>query len=264
MNQQSSAQRRYAPLLALGACLLSACASPGGADALEPTEVAVLGAIHGDHRTSESWGIDELRAVLRAYQPDAVLCEVPPDRLDQALAEFNSTGAVEEARVQRFPELTEAVFPLQAELGYTIAPCAAWTQAMADRRSEQLTAWKTARPEDSSAVDAGFASINGFVSARGDEDDPRLIHTDAYDEAVRRGMQPYADLFGEELGDGGWEQINAAHWALLDEALEGRSGQRVLIVFGAWHKYWFRDRISQDANLIELDLKPFLAPSGDE
>jgi hypothetical protein len=93
-------------------------------------------------------------------------------------------------------------------------------------------------------------------------DDPLLIHTDAYDEAVRRGMRPYADLFGEELGEGGWEQINAAHWALLDAALEERPGQRVLIVFGSWHKYWFRDRIAEDSGLIELDLKPFLVPAG--
>ncbi len=199
---------------------------------------------------------------MRAFRPDAVLCEIPPERLEQALAEFAATGVVAEARVRRFPELTDAVFPLQQELGYAIVPCAAWSQEMADRRREQLSAWKTARPEDSAAVDAGFASINAFVGARGAEDDPRLIHTNAYDEAVRRGMQPYADLFGEELGEGGWEQINAAHWALLDEALAQRPGQRVLIVFGAWHKYWFRDRITEDAGLFELDLKPFLAPTG--
>lgn len=260
---QSNARPTATRLLAsLCAATLAACAGTGASKSGEPAEVAVLGAIHGDHRTSESWGIEELRGVLRAYRPDAVLCEIPPDRLDQALAEFAATGVVAEARVRRFPELTDAVFPLQEELGYAIVPCAAWTQDMADRRREQLSAWETARPEDSAAVDAGFASINAFVGARGAEDDPRLIHTNAYDEAVRRGMQPYADLFGEELGDGSWEQINAAHWALLDEALDARPGQRVLIVFGAWHKYWFRDRITEDADLVELDLKPFLAPEG--
>lgn len=262
MNQQPSAQRRSPFLAALGACLLSACASTGGAGSAEPAEVAVLGAIHGAHRMSELWGIDELRAAIRAYQPDAVLCEIPPDRLDQALAEFEATGVVAEARVRLFPELTDAVFPLQAVLGYEIVPCAAWTQPMADARREQMTALEAGRPADSATVEAGFSSINDFVGARGAVDDPLLIHTDAYDEAVRRGMRPYADLFGEELGEGGWEQINAAHWALLDAALEERPGQRVLIVFGSWHKYWFRDRIAEDSDLIELDLKPFLVPAG--
>ncbi len=48
------------------------------------------------------------------------------------------------------------------------------------------------------------------IAAGGADDDPRWIHTDAYDDAVEIGLSVYNRLFNDELGPGGWDNINAA------------------------------------------------------
>lgn len=235
---------RWIPLL-----LLASCASA------PPTEVVVLGMIHGGHRTSEVYGLDELEAILREAAPDVVLTEIPPDRLEEAAAQFAEDGSIEESRVARFPEYTDVLFPLQAELGFEIVPCAAWTAEMARARSTALRGFAETRPEDSEAMSAGFASIDERLAQDGDPDDPRVIHTDRYDAIVNEGMAPYDELFNEDLGLGGWTNINDAHWALCAAALDeerGR-GRRVVITFGSWHKAPFRERLARRRDVTELD-----------
>ena len=222
------------------------------------TEVCVLGMIHGDHVDSQRWGLPQVRDALRALEPDAVLAEIPPDRYPQAAREFSAAGRIDEPRVKRFPEYTGVLFPLQEELGYEIVPCAAWTEPMADDRKAKLARWKMIRPGDSEAVEAGMGSIDARLEEFGFLDDPLLIHTDTYDEIVEEGLEPYDRLFNDDLGLGGWTNINAAHWALLEQAIEDRPGQRLVITFGGWHKYWFLQRLREREDVVLLDAKEFL------
>ena len=223
------------------------------------TEVVVLGMIHSGHTTSDVWGVDEVSATLRAIGPDAVLVEIPPDLYPTAAAEFAADGSIEEPRTRRFPEYIDVVFPLQAELGYKIVPCAGWTAEMASARSAKIRSWKTERPAQTAQVNAAQAAVDTNISAElGPDDDPRVIHTDRYDELVRAGMQPYDNLWNEDLGPGGWTNINIAHWSLLEEAIDAHPGQRLLITFGAWHKYWFMDQLRQRDDVELLDARDFL------
>ena len=54
-------------------------------------------------------------------------------------------------------------------------------------------------------------------------------------------MEPYNRLWNDALGAGGWDNINAAHYALIERALDAHRGEgkRFVITFGAWHKHWF-------------------------
>lgn len=236
--------------------LLASCSTTPTVPA--QTEVCVLGMIHSGHETAELWGLEEVSATLRNLQPDAVLAEIPPDRYSAAAAQFAANGVITEPRVLRFPEYTGVLFPLQAEVGYAIVPCAAWTRPMADARRALLEDWKTTRAQDTAEVDAGEAWIDAQLAAMGDPDDPRILHTDRYDEFVRRGLEPYDRLFGDDLGPGGWTNINAAHWALLEQAIDARAGQRLVITFGSWHKYWFMDRLRERDDVVLLDARDFL------
>ena len=47
-------------------------------------EVIVLGMIHGEHRTSERYGLEVLRRLLREIRPDYALTEIPPNRFEVA------------------------------------------------------------------------------------------------------------------------------------------------------------------------------------
>lgn len=235
--------------------VLLALASCASLTAPPKTEVVVLGMIHGGHRTSETYGLPQLEAILRAAEPDVVLTEIPPDRLAQAASEFAETGEITEPRVRVFPEYVDVLFPLQAELGFEIVPCAAWTRPMAVERSRRLRAFAASRPGQSAESDAGFDWIGAMHRREGLDGDPRGIHTDRYDEIVEIGTIPYDVHFNDDLGKGGWTNINDGHWGLCARALSDLRGEgkRVVITFGAWHKARLRAGLAERADCVEVD-----------
>ncbi len=239
--------------------LLTGCAHTNAPAPLRH-EVVVLGMIHSGHTTSERYSTDQLARIIRRIDPDVVLCEIPPERLPIAEREFEQTGEITEARVRVFPEYVDVLFPLTREMDFEMIGCAAWTRKMANTRSALLTEWRTSRHDDTERVNSAMGRIDQQINTVGHDDDPLLIHTDQYDEWVREGMAPYQDLFGDDLGPGGWDSINAAHYALIEGALDALpdTPQRVLITFGSWHKYWFLDRLRERGDVIIIDARDFM------
>jgi hypothetical protein len=231
-------------------------------------EVIVMGMIHDEHRTSEAYGIDVVQQIIRRIEPDYVLCEIPPDRLAAALEGFRATGQVTEPRVSRFPEYTDALFPLTREMRFEIIPCAAWTQPTADARVATLKRMEIERPEDYAESSESMDWIPAKLKAEGLSDDPGHIHAAHYDSIVQTGMAPYNRLFNDALGPSGWENINVAHYARITAALDAHRGEgkRVLIMFGAWHKHWFLERLRQRGDIKIRPLTDFLEsePAGNE
>jgi len=135
-------------LLALSAItllMIAACSAPSAeepAQAVSPTrnKVIVLGMIHSGHETSELYSTARVKGVMRAVAPDYVLTEIPPDRMDEAMRGFTQDGVVSEARVVRFPEYKNALFPLLNEMDFEIIPTAGWTRDMAMFRRDALDA----------------------------------------------------------------------------------------------------------------------------
>jgi len=240
--------------------LLAACGAP------PTTQVFVLGMLHGEHLTSERWGVDEVRDTVAAIDPDVVLTEIPPDRWERVAREWREHGEVRDERVLRFPEYTDALLPLWSASGerFEIEPCAAWTQPMHDARVAALQRFA----EDPLYADAhhAYELAEAQVERRHaaspiDDGDPRVIHSDAYDQRTREALEPYDRFLNDYLGPGGWTQINAAHWALIAAALERHRGERVLIMFGAGHKHWFLDRLRERDDVELVDVGPWLPES---
>lgn len=259
----------------LAVCSLwTACGSPPSSNTEESSsspqetagppknEVVVLGMIHGSHRDSELYGIDVVKGLIRAIEPDWVLTEIPPDRFPIAMAEFQQSGTLTEPRVSRFPEYVDALFPLTREMSFEIVPTAGWSRPMADARSAALEAIQKdpSRAEDWAAYEAAAARSEEAVKAFGPEDDPRWIHTDAYDAAVEISLSVYNDLFNEELGPGGWDNINEAHYGHIARALDEHTGEgkRFLITYGAGHKGWFLRQLRQRDDIELLEVGRFL------
>jgi hypothetical protein len=224
--------------------------------------VVVLGMIHGQHRESALYGVEVIKSLIHAIDPDQVLVEIPPDRFPAALAEFQESGVITEPRVSRFPEYVDALFPLTREMDFEIVPTAAWTQPMADARRAALEAIQKdpARAEDWAAYEAANTAADAAVAAGGAEDDPRWIHTDEYDSAVELGLSVYNEKFNEELGLGGWDNINSAHYANIARVLDEHSGEgmRFLITYGAGHKGWFLRQLRQREDIDLLEVETFL------
>ena len=222
------------------------------------TIVAVVGALHGQHRSSEDYSLDVLRQAIVKFDPDIVMVELPSDRFAIASANFDQFGEIRESRADDFPELTDVVFPLRKDLGFEMIPVAAWTaEIAAERRAvEKRLATDPMQAEDWAEYQAAVQQYGKAVAGRWD--DPAFIHSGAYDAAVKDRQETYERLFGDDLGPGGWRAINAAHLANIGNALDAVAGQekRVLVLFGAAHKYKIVEGLETREDVFIADPAP--------
>lgn len=236
--------------LALGAALapIAGCA----AAARGKTRVYVIGTIHANHRRSSRYSLGVLEAAIRKAAPDVILTEIPPDRIGRALSSFAETGAIDEPRTQVFPEYTDVVFPLSREIPFRIVGTAGWTREIADNRSAALERIGSdpARAQQWHEYEAAQRDYMQRVAGR--SDDPKFIHSDEFDRIVEASRRPYQTHFDADLGPGGWTQINAAHTALINRALDAISGQGLtaVITFGSGHKYMILRSLAQRSDIV--------------
>ena len=221
------------------------------------TEVAVMGMIHAGHLTSPRYGLAQVREIVRRFRPDAVCAEIAPDRWARIWSDYTERGVIEDPRVKRFPEYVGALLALSAEAGFEIIPCAGWTQEMSDLREVRVHAFETepAYAGPRAAYARQLAAVRARYAVPLDSiDDPREIHTAAYDARQREELSLYDRYQNDLIGAGGWTNINRAHLRLVDRAIRDHRGQRVLVTFGAGHKYMILDALRgrPDVRLVEL------------
>lgn len=229
-------------------------------------ELVFLGMIHGEHRTSARFGLDVLRRLVGAIDPDYWLTEIPANRLARATEEFARTGEVAEPRVSRFPEYVDVLFPLSRTMHFTVYGTAGWNHPMDRYRRERLAAIEhdATRADDWRAYRAAIAESERALARGGAGDDPRWIHTDAYDAAQRIQLDVYNQRFDAELGTGGWDTINRAHFAQMSRVLDRHRGEgaRILVTYGAAHKSWMLPRLRGRDDVTVLEPGPFLDRAG--
>ncbi len=238
-----------------------AAAVPATAHPARRNEVIVVGTIHGEHRTSTRYSTRVLHDLLREMRPDYVLTEIPPNRFAAARDEFARTGTITEARVARFPEYVDVLFPLTRELTFEIIPTAGWTRPMDLFRNaalKRLAADASRRPQWDE-YQAATRTADSLVALRG-SDDPYFINSVAYDSIQMAAHVPYNVYFNRDLGPGGWDNINVSHFGLIRAALDAHAGEgkRFVITYGAGHKEWFLRELQKRADIVLLDVAPFL------
>ena len=225
-------------------------------------EVLVLGTIHGGHLTEPVYNIDYLQKLIIEINPDFILAEIPPKAFKIAMEGFKRDDSISEPRTKQFPEYVDVVFPLSKKMDFEIIPTAGWTKYMAAQRGAKLRAIRkdTSRANDWAAYLKGNKLSDSIYKATGKVNDPYFIHTDAYDSIQNIALQPYNKLFNDELGLGGWENINIAHYWNIEKALEKHryQGKRILITYGAGHKGWFLKELRKRDDIELLEMKPFL------
>ncbi|NQZ77808.1 MAG: hypothetical protein HRT61_17140 [Ekhidna sp.] len=236
-------------------CSLSFCLS---CQTDSKNEVLVLGMVHDKHLTEPSYSTDVLRAMIRAIDPDVILAEIPSDRFEDAMQSYEETGVVNDSRIAQFPEYVDVIIPLTQEMDFELIPTSAWTEEMAENR---MATMRSIRDDPNREYDWQLYGMARFKSdsikaASDREFDPYWINSPAYDRAANVALKIYNDLFNEELGAGGWDNINQAHYANITKELDARAnqGKRILITYGAGHKGWFLNELKQrdDIQLISL------------
>lgn len=227
----------------------------------KPNQVLVLGMLHSAHRKSKKYSLAVLEKTIRAIAPDVVLTEIPPNRFDVAAEQFKKDGKITEERVVLYPEYVDVLFPLQKALGFQIVPTSAWNEAMDTYRSAALKRIQAdpARIKEWAALQGSVALSSMRIKQGGTIDDPLWIHTDAYDAASDIDAQAWAH-FDKELGTGGWDTINRAHYANIARWLDQHQneGKRILITYGAAHKGWILRQLRQRKDITLADMQAFL------
>nr|WP_299214026.1 hypothetical protein [uncultured Allomuricauda sp.] len=225
-------------------------------------DVLILGTIHSGHLTDSVYNLPYLRKLVKEINPDFILAEIPPDRFQAAVEGFKRDDSISEPRVMRFPEYVDVIFPLTKEMDFEIIPTAGWTKPMADERSAKLHAISqdSTRTADWDAYYEANNRSDSVYKATGKVNDPHFIHTDTYDSIQDISLQVYNKLFNVELGLGGWDNINIAHYWNIEKALEKHrySGKRFLITYGAGHKSWFIRELRKRDDIDLIKMEPFL------
>jgi hypothetical protein len=221
-------------------------------------EVIVLGTIHDGHLTEKEYDTLVLKQLIQDINPDFILAEIPPDRFDDAMNEFLELDTISEARVKRFPEYVHVIFPLTKTMDFEIIPTAGWTKPMSDDRNKKLKqiSEDPNRKKDWDEYLSAFKLSDSLIKASGHQFDPYWINSSEYDSLVEIELSVYNDLFNVELGLGGWDNINKAHYWYINEFLNQHKneGLRILITYGAGHKGWFLKELKKrdDIKLIKL------------
>lgn len=222
-------------------------------------EVIVLGTIHGSHLKQQEYSTDVLRDIIKKIDPDVILAEIPPDRFEKAMRTYEETGVVNEYRVAQFPEYVDVIIPLSKEMEFTLIPVDAWTEEMANSRINKMREIRDDpyRYDDWQAYGYAKYQSDSIKTASGRKFDPYWINSPAYDQANEVASNMFSHLFNEELGDAGWLNLNRAHYANIEKALDTHSlqGKRILITFGAGNKGWFLRELRKrnDIRLLNFD-----------
>lgn len=221
-------------------------------------EVIILGTIHRGHLTQKAYSLKVLKAIITTINPDIVLAEIPPDRFYIAQDEWKRNKKIREERVVQFPEYTDVIFPMSKKLDFEIIPVSAWTEQMAEAREQTLYEISNDphRQDDWDAYLFAKEKSAEENEVKGNGFDPLWINSTEYDDILEIELKVYNRLFNRELGAGGWDNINKAHYALIEKALDQfeNKSKRMLITFGAGHKGWLKNALSEKENIKLMDL----------
>ncbi len=206
----------------------------------QQSTVAFLGTLHEAHLRG-GYPLSVVEQTIRNFEPDLVLVELPPASFEEALVDSDARAedpshVLANRWLRNKPELYNVVLPLRTELGYDVLPVSAWTAgAQADR-----DAYYFEHPHGpmeryyimaNAAFHAEFLENNGFTN-------PQWLHESAYLDgltAASRWLSYYAE---EEMGRGGELRMQAAHAALVEDAIRAFPGRRILIVFDTTSRWY--------------------------
>ncbi len=221
-------------------------------------EVIILGTIHSQHLQDDTYSLQELNAILHNLNPHILLVELPISHFDDIFSEFKAEGKIVKNDTPHYPEYPLVILPYAIKKGIEVVPFSAWSKKMVVDRDNKLEEIKNnpKRKQDwNTFLEASELSYKMFRQEN-ETLDPMWIHSDRFDELMEIRLSVFNRLFNAELKEGGWDNINNAHYQSIDKTLTNNEGKglRILIMIGAGHKGWMKRKLRerQDIELKNL------------
>lgn len=238
--------------------LLLACAC--GGPSWEPvtrtpgrTELVFLGTLHRTHLHDEDYPMRLLDRLLRAAEPEVIVAEIPPARLERvrrAVAE-----EADDPWLDSFPELSSVVLPVAEELGVPLVAGSGWTRQVTD----DWQAYWAAHPDgpEGDLWERAHARITARMAEEGA--DPEWIHSPLYRELTAWHATALSTHAGRELGAADPLLHYRAHAARLREVIEAHRGERIVVVFDARVRWYFERELRQMGDVVVHDTRALLS-----
>lgn len=255
--------------MAVGSSVLAGCAGQGTPPRTPPkrivgrTEVVILGTMHGAHLTSQRFSLQVVHDIVERVAPDVVLVEIPPDRFEASLEELDALGeaaakdSITDSWLRSFPELWAVVLPQRQRLGYEVVPVSGWKPRVSQDRKAYWDANPNG-PASSSYREAQQRFVEARKRNRASEN-PCWVNGPEYLELAGAARRALAEAADSELGEAAVMRINEAHWRGIGAAIETHRRQRILLVYGARHRWYTQPRIQALEDVTLLDVRDFMA-----
>jgi truncated hemoglobin YjbI len=234
----------------LWAVLLSMMLMPAGAmaaPAQAPAQVVVLAALHRMHEQVPAYSGQVLSASIQRLAPDVLCLEVTPDRLQARAPEANKI------------EYPQVVYPLLERGNYALyamePPEPLYTQIGA-AYMQATQAYAAAHPEDWEAFTTYGRHM--YASLRSHWTGPAQVNDAVTDQMLRARHALQEALIGPGERDG-WEAWNMHFLKVITQAAREHPGKRIVVVVGAEHGYWLRERLDGLADVQLMDTTALLA-----
>lgn len=215
-------------------------------EANDSTEVIIVSALHQIHEEVEYFSFAELQRIIEALQPTILVLELTPTDLE---AKKKQTVKM---------EYQEAIFPLIEKHGYPAVAMEPDEPLFSELVNKHRASIREAMDEDSLKVSAfsDYASklIETLKYTWDSAAAVNSAYTDKLFDAKHLLQNKVFGLKGEEV----WNQWNMHFLETIKETAGEQQGGRVVVIVGAEHSYWLRQKLKADKSIKLLDTEKLL------
>ena len=223
----------------LGCCLLLGLA--GSAAAAGPAEVVVLSTLHKLHAEVPAYDNAAFGAAIVALKPDVLCIEVGP-----------------EAYAARKPERTkveypQVVYPLIDTHRYPVCllePADAKAREIGLPYMKAQAQFQERQPEKAAAQGRYMEAL--FDALKQHWTSPAAVN-DPVTDTLLQGKHALQEALQGEEERAGWDAWNQHFLARIVEAAAEHAGKRVVVLVGAEHGYWLRQRLADHQDVCLAD-----------
>lgn len=213
----------------------------------DTTEVVIISVLHQIHEEVDYFSFSELQKIIEKLQPTILVLELTPTDLEEK----------KEQKVKL--EYQKAIFPLIEKHGYPTVAMEPTEPLFSELVNKHRASIQEAMAEDSLKVAAfsDYAS-NLIETLKHSWDSAASVNaaqTDQLFEAKHLLQNQVFGLKGEDV----WHQWNRHFLETIKKAAEDQQGGRVVVIVGAEHSYWLRQKLKTDKSIKLLNTEKLLA-----
>ncbi len=233
---------RCLPALLLSCLIPVALAAPP-----KPAEVAVLSTLHTLHDDVPAYSRSALRESILRLRPDVLCIEVRADRYAQRAKEATKV------------EYPDVVYPLIDAHRYRVHAMEPAPPRYDEIVGPYASAGREFQARDPVAASAFAAQTEAlYATLRAYWTNPSRVNDAVTDQQMRAKHLLQEALVGE--GErAGWEAWNRHFLDVITSAAAAHPGKRIVVLVGAEHGYWLRERLAGRPRVRLLDTAALLA-----